>query len=54
MTGHLDIVMGANTISSRQLKDMDFSDYFAAAEAIYDVCFPKRKKGTFNILRPYG
>ena len=48
------MIIGTDSIMKRLYDVMDFSDFNGQAEAMFDVCEPKRKKGTFNILRPFG
>ena len=54
MEKKLDIGMTAGDYRSDIAEVIDYTDFVSINEVMFNVCPPRRIKGTFNILRPFG
>lgn len=54
ISGDLDMVIAEIPYKLHFLKKFDMSNYFSTSEVMFTVCEPKRIKGTFNVLGPFG
>jgi hypothetical protein len=54
LKGRLDLGLSEMPIKSDFLEYFDMTNFMSVSEVMFTVCQPRRKPGTFNILRPFG